>query len=393
MSKIRIDTTGVVELKGKVTTIKSQAGSAQSYISQARSGIDINTAASENVSYRINRLYSRIQSQQAKLRQYDSTLAKAIEMFMSSDKLVANQAKDVNYLLDKMIASPFALSRNSLNIDAEELGIVDLLCLFSNGTHEFTDKLWELLKGAGAFGILFSLINGTEVDATGLFNSAFSDRTWFGAEYDADKRELDGWIGKADTEINADTYYAGVNAYLGKLEVKQGSVDTSLYQTKTKREYEDGKWTEKEITTYLNVAAEIGASFSILSGDAKFSTGDDMLGAEAKIEGGAGNARADAKGQLSLGEDGVNAYVKGEAIVSAVEGKALGTINILGIEITVKASGYAGALGVEGEVGIKNGNFVLYGGGAAGIGGAVGIEVGINETGWDNFVDFITFWD
>ena len=94
-----------------------------------------------------------------------------------------------------------------------------------------------------------------------------------------------------------------------------------------------------------------------------------------------------------MGEDGVNAYVKGEAIVSAVEGKASGTINILGIEITVKASGYAGALGVEGEVGIKNGNFVLYGGGAARIGGAVGIEVGINETGWDNFVDFITFWD
>jgi len=90
---------------------------------------------------------------------------------------------------------------------------------------------------------------------------------------------------------------------------------------------------------------------------------------------------------------GVNANVKGEAMVAAVEGEAKGTINILGLEITGKVGGYAGAVGVEGKVGIEDNKFVLEGGAAALIGGSAGIEIGFNDEGWDNFVDFIIFWD
>ena len=69
------------------------------------------------------------------------------------------------------------------------------------------------------------------------------------------------------------------------------------------------------------------------------------------------------------------------------------TINILGLEITGKVGGYAGAVGVEGKVGIEDNKFVLEGGAAALIGGSAGIEIGFNDEGWDNFVDFIVFWD
>ena len=55
--------------------------------------------------------------------------------------------------------------------------------------------------------------------------------------------------------------------------------------------------------------------------------------------------------------------------------------------------GYAGAVGVEGKVGIEDNKFVLEGGAAALIGGSAGIEIGFNDEGWDNFVDFIVFWD
>ena len=80
-------------------------------------------------------------------------------------------------------------------------------------------------------------------------------------------------------------------------------------------------------------------------------------------------------------------------MVSAVEGKAEGTINILGLEITGKVGGYAGAAGVEGKVGIEDNKLVIEGGVAALIGGSAGLEIGFNEVGWDNFVDFIIFWD
>ena len=100
-----------------------------------------------------------------------------------------------------------------------------------------------------------------------------------------------------------------------------------------------------------------------------------------------------AKGQFSVGEDGVNMNLKGETMVSAIEGEASGTINILGLEITGKVGGYAGAAGIKGKVGIEDNKFVLEGGAAALLGGSVGIEIGFNEEGWDNFVDFLTFWD
>ena len=82
-------------------------------------------------------------------------------------------------------------------------------------------------------------------------------------------------------------------------------------------------------------------------------------------------------------------------MVAAVEGKASGTINILGIEITGKIGGYAGAAGVEGKVGIENNKFVLEGGVAALLGVSGGVEIGFNDTGWSKlksgFVDFIDF--
>ena len=52
---------------------------------------------------------------------------------------------------------------------------------------------------------------------------------------------------------------------------------------------------------------------------------------------------------------------------------------------TGKVGGYAGAVGVEGKVGIEDNKFVLEGGAAAVIGGSAGIEIGFHDEGWDNF--------
>ena len=160
MPKIRIDTTGVVELKRKVNSIQSQAGSAQSYVSEARSGIDFNIAASENVSYRINRLYNRIQSQQTKLRQYASALTCVNERFLTSDRTIANQAKEVNYLLNRIVDSPYNACRESLAITAQTMEITNLVDTFSKEGDGLRDYLWKVLKKAGHFGAFISTVSG-----------------------------------------------------------------------------------------------------------------------------------------------------------------------------------------------------------------------------------------
>lgn len=222
--------------------------------------------------------------------------------------------------------------------------------------------------------------------------SSDADAGWLGYELSEGHPGITAWVGKANADIQSEWGYAGVNAYLGKAEA-EADADFAFMETTKKKEHVDGKWIEKSVTQFVNAEAEAGASISIFAADADAGVGSDMLGIEGDAEGSVGNAKAEVKGKFSITEDGVNANVKGEAIVSAVEGKASGTINILGIEITGKIGGYAGALGVEGKVGVEDNKFVMEGGAAALLGISGGIEIGFNDEGWDNFVDFITFWD
>ena len=222
--------------------------------------------------------------------------------------------------------------------------------------------------------------------------SASRTADWLGYEFSEDNPGVTAWVGKASAEAQNEWGYAGVNAYLGKGEA-EAKADAGIMKTTTKKEYKDGEWVEKSRTDFITAVAGTSAGVSVLAGDAEADVGSDMLGVEGKAEGSVGTAKAEAKGKFSVGEDGVNANVKGEAMVAAAEGEASGTINILGLEITGKVGGYAGAVGVEGKVGIEDNKFVLEGGAAALIGGSAGIEIGFNDEGWDNFVDFIVFWD
>ena len=158
MARIRVDTSGVAELRSVVGTVNAHAGSAQAIISQARGGIDMKTAASENVSYRINNLYSRLQAQQDKLRQYESALTNVNERFLASDRIVANQAKEINYLAKQIVDSPYSATRETLTITAQTAEVTNLISTFSKQGEGICDYLWTVLKKAGHFGAL-SLIH------------------------------------------------------------------------------------------------------------------------------------------------------------------------------------------------------------------------------------------
>lgn len=222
--------------------------------------------------------------------------------------------------------------------------------------------------------------------------SASAVANWLGYELSDGNPGVTAWIGKANAEAQNEWGYAGVNAYLGKVEAST-KADFSFMESKTKKEYKDGKWTEKTTTEFLNAELSAGVDASVLAADGEAGIGSDMLGAAVEAEGALGSAEASVKGEFSIGEDGIELNAKGKAMVSAAEGEVQGTINILGLEITGTLGGYAGGIGVEGEIGLDDGKFKVKGGAAALFGGSVGLEIGFNETGWDNFVDAVTFWD
>ena len=229
-------------------------------------------------------------------------------------------------------------------------------------------------------------LNIENMTGAGAFASASAG--WLGYKVSDKNPGITAWGGKASAEAKNDWAYAGVNGYLGKVEA-EGKAKAGFMQYNIKDKYKDSDWSQKEKLDWIYAEASAGVSASAAEGDAKAGLGNDILGTEVKADGSLGNATAEAKGTFSVGEDGLNANLKGKALVSAAEGKASASINLLGLEVTGSIGGYAGAAGAEGKVGVEDGKFVIEGGVAALIGFSIGVEIGLNETGWD----FITFWD
>ncbi|MBP3413824.1 MAG: BACON domain-containing protein [Clostridia bacterium] len=217
-------------------------------------------------------------------------------------------------------------------------------------------------------------------------------------ETDPGSFDLNGHLANVGARTEGENGYAEVNGYAGYGYVEGESEFYFMDFEKWWKYYknEDGSGYSYETgqeLQFINAELNGGVGVSALYGDASAGVGDDMLGLEGSAEGSVGNARAEGSAEFSIGKDGVELNASGELMLSAAEGEVEGTINFLGFEITLSAGGYAGAVGVEGEIGVKDGKFVMEGGAAVGIGGSVGIEIGFNEEGWNNFLDFIVFWD
>lgn len=318
------------------------------------------------------------------------------------DSLILQRAADDERDIDKKLSdiegriTQVALNMGSITISSASM-IKTALINSSKGVIAQRGSVMSLRQSLNQINNLYekteiNLLNQGENISNGPVSSASVTADWLGYELSDGNSGVTAWIGKTSAEVQNELAYAGVNAYLFKCEV-DSKADFDFMNTESKTEYKNGEWSDKSTTTFLAAEVVAGASASVFAVDVDAGIGSDMLGIGVKAEGNAGNATAEVKGKLSVGEDGINAYAKGEAMVSAVEGKAEGSINILGLEITGKVGGYAGALGVEGKIGVEKNKFVLKGGAAALIGGSVGLEIGLNDEGWDNFVDFVTFWD
>ena len=279
----------------------------------------------------------------------------------------------------------------------------DLLEWFKDitiGKPEGTPSILDLLlPTAGLLYITSGIYKGDDPTVLDYSRTPSSDvgADWFGYEFSDGHPGITAWIGKANAEAQNEWGYAGVNTYLGKVDASTKS-DFSFMETETKRKYVNGEWTEETTTEFLKTEIGGGVDVSVLAIDGKAGVGSDMLGAEVSGEGSLGNAEISGKAEVAISEDGIDLNAKGKAMVTAAEGEVEGTINILGLEITGKLGGYAGGLGVEGSIGLdtdENGDVTFESklGAAALFGVSVGVEIGFNETGWNNFVDAVTFWD
>ncbi len=380
MPRIYIEFAGMKQMEESCKSMSSTLNNIRNDFQQTINHLDWDIKYQSNINSIATQITRKLDSYVLALRKYEKFLGEAYNEY--------NKLNNEKF-------NPFAYPINFTNVETlpgtnwKQIWLKYISSLFKNIT----------ITRPYAFPAIISMVipaispfikdSGLLVNSS---NSANTSAGWFGYKFDDDHPNVSAWIGKASAETKNESSYAEVNAYLGKVDA-DAKADISLVKSKQKKEYNNNSWSEKEQLSYLNAEASIGSTATALAADAKAGVGNDMLGLEGKMEGKAGSARAGAKGQVSIGKDGVNAYVKGEAMVAAVEGKASGTINILGIEITGEVGGYAGAAGVEGKFGIEDGKYVVKGGAAAILGGSVGIEVGVNDEGWDNFVDFITFWD
>lgn len=393
MPRIYVEFSGLDQIGSRCKTVASKVDTIQSEFQRTVRQLDWDIRFESNINSTATQISRKLEQYSRALEAYQRFIEDAHSEYVKLDEY-----KKLS-LVDYISPSPISFDPNrfiivgpggQLDFDWSEL-IKDI---FITKPYVFP----SILPLVSPITSLLYLTSGIPTGNTPSFfdysrtPSASTNADWLGYEFSDGNPGVTAWIGKASAEAQNEWGYAGVNAYLGKGEA-EAKADAGIMKTTTKTEYKDGKWVEKSRTDFITAEAGASASVSALAGDAEAGVGSDMLGVEGKAEGSVGTAKAEAKGKFSVGEDGVNANVKGEAMVAAVEGEASGTINILGLEITGKVGGYAGAVGVEGKVGIEDNKFVLEGGAAALIGGSAGIEIGFNDEGWDNFVDFIVFWD
>lgn len=214
-------------------------------------------------------------------------------------------------------------------------------------------------------------VNGLGTKVTDNSASAYLVNAYAGADWGWGNAEIDAYVGKA--EASFDTSFA-----FGKA-------------TKTREKKKDGTWEEKETMEFISIGAEVGASVQVLGAEGSLNIGDDMAGFGISGEGGIGVAEAKGEIGMKIDDDGkVIAKAEGKAMVAAAQGKAEATFSIFGLDIKISAGGYAGAIGAEGEIGFENGKFKMEGGVAAILGFSLGIEIGFNDAGWENFKETVS---
>lgn len=104
MAKIKVNTVGVSSLKSRARNIKNKADDCVDIVSYVRKNIDMEVASSEDIASRLRSLQKRMQAQEDKMAKYAAFLDRVNDDFIAADRRIAKQAKNVQYLLNRIIS-------------------------------------------------------------------------------------------------------------------------------------------------------------------------------------------------------------------------------------------------------------------------------------------------
>lgn len=135
MAKIKINTVGVSALKSRTRTIKSKANDCVDVVSYVRKNIDVEVSSSADIASRLRTLQKRMQAQEDKMAKYEAFLDRVNDDFTAADRRISKQAKNVQYLLNKVISlQGVSKTRQSLESVEHFQKIAKIAALFGVAT-------------------------------------------------------------------------------------------------------------------------------------------------------------------------------------------------------------------------------------------------------------------
>lgn len=415
MAVIRVDTNGLVTIRQLVSNIETQISNANIQFTYAKNDVDFKTAASADISNRLRSLQRRMKVQETKLSQYSATLYNVTNQFSDTDKSVAQNAKDIEYLLLRMIIGDFASStkenlsiferKNTLKYLLSQFGVTAFdrygliypLPIFrfndwAKVVAKHASKPWFVKFLKDDWELEGALLAGTAV-ATGTilgFNSSLtmegelvggSLKTKSHAKWKPEKGEVnigksveaEGYLAKGSLDGNIGYLGGTISGTVGSAATK-GTLGVSLYK--------NGKLSPA-------IEAKIKAEAAVAKGEAEVNFGTDetdihvkgsgtLLGAEAEAGASAGKITYQDESGATKTEYGVSAKAGAEAYLA--QGKVSGGLTLFGIDFDVGVSGKAGGAGASASARATTGG--ASGSIGAGLGLGVGLEISVD---WSEF--------
>lgn len=104
MSLIKVDTNSINDIYDNLRRQYDTISEVRAQIKTAHCELDMRVGAAQQINESLTNIELRICKQEEKLNYYITSLSDIINQFVNSDKTIAEKAKDIDYMLDKMIS-------------------------------------------------------------------------------------------------------------------------------------------------------------------------------------------------------------------------------------------------------------------------------------------------
>ena len=188
MPKIKIDPNRITDLSTKTRNIKNKTGECRTAVGTVISRLDWQVSSKSSINTKLNNVRKRLQKQAELADAYIRALETASDTFCSKDRNLKQDARGIIYALNNIFAIlsnlKAAQSKIPYKTDDKLKKTFSISALFGLDKNQPAGKFWwDVLKGAGYLGGVFSLAQGlvkytidgnTGASMTGLVKTGIS---------------------------------------------------------------------------------------------------------------------------------------------------------------------------------------------------------------------------